>query len=109
MRQNRTVQIGLNSAHVVVYRSDCRYLPYSSRVFLSLCQYRSRENGQNTKILEVRHFRKYENGRRRLLGAQSINDERASKENQKLAMIHHDRRHAYTHADNTHLSTHPHT
>ena len=57
MRQNRTVQIGLNSAHVVVYRSDCRYLPYSSRVFLSLCQYRSRENGQNTKILEVRHFR----------------------------------------------------
>ena len=25
--------------------------------FLSLCQFVSRENGQNTKILEVRHFR----------------------------------------------------
>ena len=25
--------------------------------FLSLCQFFSRENGQNTKILEVRHFR----------------------------------------------------
>ena len=24
--------------------------------FLSLCQFFSRENGQNTKILEVRHF-----------------------------------------------------
>ena len=26
-------------------------------IFLSLCQLFSRENGQNTKILEVRHFR----------------------------------------------------
>ena len=42
--------------------------------FLSLCHFFSRENGQNTKMLEV----SYENGRRRLLGAQSINTERAS-------------------------------
>ena len=48
--------------------------------FLSLCQFFSRENGQNTKILEVRHFLWYENGRRRLLGAQSINTERAEPE-----------------------------
>ena len=40
--------------------------------FMSL--FFSRENGQNTKILEVRH----ENGRRRVLGAQSIDTERAS-------------------------------
>ena len=38
----------------------------------------SRENGQNTKILEVRHFVWYENGRLRLLAAQSITTERAS-------------------------------
>ena len=41
--------------------------------FMSL--FFSRENGQNTKILEVRHF---QNGRRRVLGAQSIDTERAS-------------------------------
>ena len=40
--------------------------------FMSL--FFSRENGQNTKILEVRH----ENGRRRVLGTQSIDTERAS-------------------------------
>ena len=38
----------------MVYRSDCRYLQYT---FLSLCQFFSRENGQNTRQLEVRHFR----------------------------------------------------
>ena len=36
--------------------------------FRSLWQFFSRENGQNTKILEVSHFRMI-----RLLGAQSIN------------------------------------
>ena len=41
--------------------------------FLSLCQFFSRVNGQNTRILEVRHFVWYKNGRRRLLAAQSIN------------------------------------
>ena len=35
--------------------------------FLSLCQFFSRQNGQNTKILVS-----YQNGRRQLLGAQSI-------------------------------------
>ena len=44
--------------------------------FLSLCQLFSGENGQKTKIVEVRHFVWYENGgenagRQRLLGAQS--------------------------------------
>ena len=38
----------------------------------------ARENGQNTRILKGRHFVCYENGRRRLLAAQSINNERAS-------------------------------
>ena len=37
----------------------------------------SRENGQNTKILEGRHFRMMQKCQR-LLGAQSINIERAS-------------------------------
>ena len=41
---------------------------------MTLCQFVSREDGQNTNILEVW----YQNGRRRLLGAQSINTERAS-------------------------------
>ena len=46
--------------------------------FWSLCHFFfSRENGQSTRILEVRHFRMIRNGRRRLLGAQSINTERA--------------------------------
>ena len=38
------------------YRSDCHYLPYSIHFseFMSIC---SRENGQNTKILEVCHSR----------------------------------------------------
>ena len=30
---------------------------YIQYTFLSLCQFLSRENGQNTKILEVHHFR----------------------------------------------------
>ena len=42
--------------------------------FLSLCQFVSRENGQNTRILQVRHFCII----RRLVGAQSINTERGS-------------------------------
>ena len=46
--------------------------------FLRLCQCFSRENGQNTKILKIRHFRMIQNGCRQLLGAQSINTERAS-------------------------------
>ena len=46
--------------------------------FLSLCQFFSQENGQNTKICESAIFVWYENGRRRSLGAQSINTERAS-------------------------------
>ena len=46
--------------------------------FLSLCQFVSRENGQNRKILKVCHFRMIQNGHRRLLGAQSINTERTS-------------------------------
>ena len=44
--------------------------------FLSLHQFVSRENGQNTKILVI--FRMMRNGHRRLLGAQSINTERTS-------------------------------
>ena len=58
----------------MVYRSDCQYLPYS----IHFCEFTpiffSREKGQNTKILKVW----YENGRRWLLGMQSINTERAS-------------------------------
>ena len=46
--------------------------------FLSLCQFFSREKGQNTKILEACHCAWHENGHRRLFGAQSINAERAS-------------------------------
>ena len=38
------------------YRSDCCYLPYSIH-FSSLCRFISAENGQKTKILEVRRFR----------------------------------------------------
>ena len=41
---------------VMVYRSDCRYLPYSVH-FSGFMPIFSRENGQNTKILEVRHSR----------------------------------------------------
>ena len=60
------------------YKSNCRYLPYSLTLFWASAkrkQKKSRENEQNTKILEVRHFVWYENGRQRLLGAQSINSE----------------------------------
>ena len=41
-------------AHVMIYRSVATCL--IQYTFLSLCQLFSRENGQNTKILEVRHF-----------------------------------------------------
>ena len=53
----------------MVYRSDCRYLPYSIHFseFMSICFTRKR----------TKHER-YENVHRRLLGAQSINAERAS-------------------------------
>ena len=44
------------------------YLPYTSE-FMPIVL---RENGQNTNILEVRHFVWCKNGRRRLLGAQLI-------------------------------------
>ena len=47
--------------------------------FISLFQFISRENEEKkTIILGVRHFVWYENGRWRLLGAQSINTDRAS-------------------------------
>ena len=61
----------------MVYRSDCRYLPYSIPFFEFMAIF-SRENGQNTRLFEVRHFSMIENGRRRLLGAQSINSESSS-------------------------------
>ena len=56
--------------------------------FLSLCPFVSGENGQNTRMLEVRHFRMIRNGRRRLLGAQSINclSEYLSDERPKFAL-----------------------
>ena len=40
----------------VIYRSDCRYLPYSIH-FSEFMPFSSQENGQNMKILEVHHFR----------------------------------------------------
>ena len=47
--------------------------------FLSLCNvFLPRENGQNTKILEVRHFRTIRKWPPMVLGAQSINTERTS-------------------------------
>ena len=61
----------LLARHVVVYRSDYRYLPYSIH-FSEFWQFFSRENGQNTKILKSAIFVLYKNGRRRLLGVQSI-------------------------------------
>ena len=62
------------------YQSGCCYLQYHSQyTFLSLCQFFSRENRQNMKILEVRHFHNYDtvyrNGHKWLLGTQSINTE----------------------------------
>ena len=39
----------------VIYRSDCRYLPYSIH-FSEFMPFSSQENGQNMKILEVHHF-----------------------------------------------------
>ena len=62
----------------MVYRSDCRFLPYSMH-FSEFVPIFSRENGQNTKNTRSPPFPVwYENGRRWLLGAQSINIERAS-------------------------------
>ena len=43
-------------AHVVVYQSDHRYVPYSIH-FSEFVFFFSPENGQNTKILEACHFR----------------------------------------------------
>ena len=59
----------LLGCHIVVYGFvDTYHIQYT---FLSLCQlFFSRENGQNTKILEVRHFRMMTADG--LLGAQSI-------------------------------------
>ena len=57
-------------AHVVVYRSDCRYLLYPIH-FSQFMPIFSRVNRQNMKI-------KYENGRQRLLSAQKVLIERAS-------------------------------
>ena len=58
-------------AHVVVYRSDCRYLPYSIHFseFMAIFDRRKRKKDESTRS-------QYENGRRRLLGAQSINTKR---------------------------------
>ena len=56
----------------MVYRSDCHYLPYS----IHFSEFISRVNGQNTKILEVRHFRMIRKWPPRvILDAQSINTE----------------------------------
>ena len=46
--------------------------------FLSLCQFCPRENRQNTKNSKSAIFVWYENGRQRLLGAQSINTARTT-------------------------------
>ena len=58
----------------MVYQSDCRYLPYSTH-FSEFMPIFSQEKAQN--YLKAAIFIGYENGRQRLLGAQSITTERA--------------------------------
>ena len=53
-----------SSVHVVVYRSDCRYLPYSIH--------------SSSGFMPDTTRKSYENGRRKLLGLQSINTERTN-------------------------------
>ena len=69
----------------MVYQSDCCYLPYSIHFSAFMPKTISRENGQNTKILQVRHFCMiWKWLPTNLLGqvhAQSINTERASLRN----------------------------
>ena len=61
----------------MAYRSDCRYLPYSIHFseLMPILFTRKRTKHENTRSAILVW---YENGRRRLLGAQSINTERGS-------------------------------
>ena len=62
----------------MVYRSDCRYLPYSLHFSEFMLIFFTRKRKKHEKTRSVPFFVWYENGRRRLLGAQSINTERTS-------------------------------
>ena len=60
----------------MVYRPDCRYLPYSILFSEFLAIFLHEKTDETRKYAKSAIFVSYENGRRRLLGAQSINTER---------------------------------
>ena len=77
-----SVFIFTSGSSAILGRSCCglsiwlSLLAIFNTLIISLYQFVSRENGQNTKILVI--FRMMRNGHRRLLGVQSINTERTS-------------------------------
>ena len=72
-----------------VYWCHCRYLPYSINFSEFISFFSLRENRQNTKILEVRHFRMIRNWPPTVIGRAKHNTERASKDimNRKLILL----------------------
>ena len=66
-----------HSKHAVVYQSDCRYLPYSIH-FSELMPFFYEKMDKTRKVQKSAIAVWYENGRQRLLDAQSINTDRAS-------------------------------
>ena len=64
--------------HVVVYQSDCPYLPYSIHFSEFMSTFCHTKTDKTQTSLKSAIFVSYENGHRQLLRKQSINTERPS-------------------------------